>query len=75
LKTSSTIPFSISRAGDVHLDIYDQNGKHILSLINQFLIPAEYSVKLTSEFLSNGLYVCVLKVNSETKTSKILVQK
>jgi hypothetical protein len=75
LKTSSTIPFSISKAGDVHLDIYDQNGKHILNLINQYLIPAEYSVKLTSEFLSNGLYVCVLKVNSETKTSKILVQK
>jgi hypothetical protein len=75
VKSESTIPFSISEAGDVHLDIYDSNGKHMLMLVNQYLIPAEYKIKMTPEFLGNGSYVCVLRVNGQTKTTKILVQK
>jgi hypothetical protein len=75
LKTISTIPFSISKAGDVHIDIFSENGQHIVNLLNQYLLPAEYSVNLDANNLSSGIYICVLKVNGVSKTSRILVQK
>ena len=75
LRTTSTIPFSISKAGDVHLDIFDVNGKHVLNLINQYLLPAEYSVNIDAGNLSSGNYICILKVNGLSKSTGIIVQK
>ncbi|OGU60826.1 MAG: hypothetical protein A2X64_04470 [Ignavibacteria bacterium GWF2_33_9] len=75
LKTSSTIYFSIAKAGNVHLDIYDANGSHCLSLLNQYLLPAEYSANIDAKFLTNGVYLSVLKVNGETRTTKVIVEK
>ncbi|MDT3739976.1 MAG: T9SS type A sorting domain-containing protein [Candidatus Kapabacteria bacterium] len=75
LTSTSVIPFSISKAGDVHVDIYSEDGRHILNLLNQYLLPAEYSVNIQSGNLSSGIYICVLKVNGATKTSRLVVQK
>ncbi len=75
LSSSSTIPFSITKAGNVHLDIYSEDGKHVLNLINQYLLSAEYSVNIDAGNLASGIYLCVLKVNEVAKTSKIVVQK
>lgn len=75
VKNKSAILFSIAQAGDVHLDIYDKTGRHILGLVNQYLIPAEYSVNITSEFLSSGVYICVLNTNGNSKSQKIIINK
>jgi hypothetical protein len=72
--STTAIPFSISKAGNVNLDIFDINGTKVLTLINQYLLAAEYSVNLDAKFLSSGTYICIIEVNGQ-KESRIIALK
>ena len=71
----TTIPFSISKDGNVNLDIYDLSGSKVLTLVNQYLLAAEYSVNLDSKFLTSGTYMCMIEVNGLKKSRMIVVSK
>ena len=58
-----TIPFDLSEEGNVNLEIFDLAGKHQITAVNQFLLPAQYSIDVNLSSLNTGGYVYVLSVN------------
>jgi hypothetical protein len=73
--SATTIPFSISKDGNVNLEIYDLSGNKVLTLVNQYLLAAEYSVNLDSKHLASGTYMCLIQLNGQKKTRMIVVNK
>ena len=72
---STTISYEISRAGDVHLGIYNLNGQLIETLVNGHMVPGHHSMMWNGNELSSGLYFYKLNFEGEVLTKKMLYIK
>ena len=55
--------------------IYDLQGKHIETLINEYQIPGYHSATWNGNSVPSGLYICRLSFGSQTITQKMLFMK
>jgi len=73
---STTISYSIPRAGFVELKIYNMLGREIQTLVNRFQQAGNYHFDFNAIGLSNGVYFYQLKVgNYVSETRKMLYLK
>lgn len=71
------IKFSIKERVPVFIDLYDQSGKKVLTLLdgNLTLSPGEYSVYLNSLNLNSGLYFYTIQAGIFYDTKKMMLIK
>jgi photosystem II stability/assembly factor-like uncharacterized protein len=57
---STTIEYSISKASNIQIKVFDISGREVQSLVNNFLLPGKYSVSFNASNLSSGIYFYTL---------------
>ncbi|RJQ59159.1 MAG: T9SS C-terminal target domain-containing protein [Stygiobacter sp.] len=76
---STSIKFSIPKAGNVKLTVYDILGKEVSTLVNNFLNAGEYNFQFNASSanggLASGIYLYRLETNNFVKTNKMLLMK
>jgi|GEM_PF-4081982 len=66
------IEFDLEKASRVNLDVYSLEGKHIVNIIdNQFRHKGKYALRF-DEQLDPGVYLLMLKTETERRTFKLL---
>jgi hypothetical protein len=72
---STTIKFSVPKAGNVRLVVYDVLGKEVATLVNNFLNAGQYNFQFNASNLASGIYLYRLEAGSFTQTNKMLLMK
>jgi Secretion system C-terminal sorting domain/Domain of unknown function (DUF362) len=73
---STTINFSLMKAANVELNVYDVMGKLVDVIIkSEFKPVGTYKVRYNAEKLSSGVYFAYLKAGSFNKTIKMILMK
>ncbi len=71
----SEVTYEIPYAGHVEIIVYDINGKHLRTLVNETLNSGQHQVDFYSTNLVSGVYFCKLKFGNSIYTQKIVIQK
>ncbi len=61
--TSSIVSYKISTSAHVVLNLYDEKGQQVSTIVDETLSPGEYSASLKAETLPSGIYICVLVID------------
>lgn len=72
---TTNIEFSIPRAADVKLVVYNQLGQTVATLVNEQFSAGSYSVDWNAGELPSGIYFYRLSANDFTQTRKLLLAK
>lgn len=72
---TTTINFSLPKASDVTLKVYDALGNEVMSLVSGFKNEGTHSVLLDASSLSSGIYFYKLQAGSFTATKKLTLVK
>jgi len=68
IENASSLPF-------VQLKIYNSIGREIATLVNEYQLPGNYSIKFDAKGLQSGVYFYQLRTNNFTKTKKMVLLK
>ena len=71
----TTIQFQTSTKALVVLDVFDQTGKKITTLINEELVSGTHQIDFNGNSLPAGLYFYQLKVGNYATTRKMILKK
>jgi hypothetical protein len=69
----SEIKYGIIENTPVTIDLYDLEGKFLMNLVDRNHTPGEYTLKIDSQSLSSGNYLCVLRTVSIEIIKKLTV--
>jgi subtilisin family serine protease len=77
---STTLSFSIKEAGDVALDIYNQKGQKVRSLVNGMMNSGEHQIVWngtddSGRQVASGLYFFRMKSGTYSSTRKMIMMK
>ena len=73
---TTVINFTIPKAGNVTLKVYNSLGQEVATLVNGYKDASNYKVDFNSSNLSSGVYFYTLKVgNNFTQTKKMVLIK
>ena len=75
---STILSYSINSSGNVILDLFDNNGKKIINILNKNQTVGNYEVMLNSEGLTSGIYfvkMSFFKNESNFNQSPVIVRK
>jgi hypothetical protein len=72
---TTTISFTLPRAEDVKLVVYDILGREVATLVNEFKQAGIYDVPFNASSLSSGVYFYRIETKSFTQTKKMLLVK
>jgi hypothetical protein len=72
---TTTISFSLDKAGLVSLKVYNILGTEVASLVNEFKSAGNYSVPFNATSLTSGVYLYKLQVGSQSLTKKLTLMK
>lgn len=77
---STTIRFVLNRTGTARLTIYDLEGRHIVTLLENVLAAGEHQLLWDGRNdrggdIQSGVYLCRLNARGETRTIKMLYLK
>ena len=72
---STTIKFKLNKTEYVRLVIYDALGKEIRTLLDNNILPGDYSLVFNAQGLSSGVYFYTLKVGNAIETKKMVLMK
>ncbi len=72
---STTITFSLEKAGTVTLRIYNILGQEVMSLVNEDLKSGTYSYKFDASRLSSGVYFYSLNAGTFHQVKKMMLLK
>ena len=73
---NTKIEYSVSKASDIQIKVFDITGREVESLVNNFLSPGKYSVDFNASDLSSGIYFYALVSNgSRIDTRKMILLK
>ncbi len=61
---TTVIPFTLSEAGDVRVEIFDAIGRRVASIFREDQQPGEYTINFDGSSLSSGVYMYRLQVNN-----------
>ena len=71
----TTIDYSINKASNVQLKLFNSLGEEMTLLVDEFQYPGSYSVKLEMEKISSGVYYYKLITEDFTATKKMILIK
>ena len=71
----TNIRFSLVRAGDVSLKVYDITGREVSTLLNERKTPGDYVASFSGAGLSSGIYFYSLTAGGYRETRKMLLIK
>jgi hypothetical protein len=72
---TTNIKFSIAKAGNVNIAVYDVNGRKVEELVNGSYNAGTYEVNWNASKYSSGLYFYTLETNEFSETKKMLIIK
>lgn len=72
---ATTIPFTLNKAGDVKLEVYDLLGRLILTQQSHSLAAGEHSYRLNTESLSSAVYLLRISSGNEHQIQKVTLLK
>jgi hypothetical protein len=72
---STTLRFTLPEVGNVQLEIFNTLGQRVALLANENLPSGEHRREINGEALSSGIYIAVLRYQSEVLNCKILILK
>ncbi|MDP1995394.1 MAG: T9SS type A sorting domain-containing protein, partial [Ignavibacteria bacterium] len=72
---STTISFSLPARLDIQLNVFNQLGEKIASLVNETFEAGTYSVVWNGALQPSGIYFCELRVGSNSITKKLILLK
>ncbi len=72
---STSISYSIAKAGVVKLEVFDLLGQKIASLVDQVQTAGEYDVSFEASDIPSGIYIYRLSNNGQTSIRKMTLIK
>jgi hypothetical protein len=72
---STKISFSLPKAGDVKLVVFDILGREIATLVNGFTGAGNHTVDFNAANLSSGVYLYKIQAGDFTETRKMILMK
>jgi hypothetical protein len=72
---TTSINFSIPKAGNVTLKVYDALGKEVATLVDGYKTAQSYQVDFDASSLASGVYFYTLNTNNFTQTMKMILMK
>jgi hypothetical protein len=72
---STTINYSLQRAGNVKLTIYNSLGSKVATLVNEYKSLGSYSVQFNGSNLASGIYLYRLESGNYSATKKFIMLK
>jgi len=69
------INFDIQEDSKIVLKIYDNTGREVRMLVNEFKLAGYYKVELNGSDLSSGVYFCNLQTDKFSDTKKMILLK
>lgn len=72
---STTINFSLPKASNVVIKVFDVLGREVATLLNGEKAAGNYEVNFDASKLSSGLYVYTINAGSFTSTKKMMLMK
>ena len=74
-RNETVIRFRLAERKNVLLDVFDEQGKHITTLLNTSLGAGMQEVKLSGSGLAAGAYYFRLQVGNDIRTGKVVCIK
>jgi hypothetical protein len=71
----ATIRYSIPQTAIVTLEVFDDVGRSVATLVNEKKDAGEYSVQFDASKLGSGVYICRLVAGSNRLTNKLVLVK
>jgi len=71
----TTIAYSIEKATDVRLTVYDVLGREVATLVNEAKKPGMYQVHFDASRFASGIYLYRIQAGSFVKTHKMMLLK
>lgn len=75
VKTNTTIEFVIDKPAHVNLQIWDQYGRVIETLVNESMQAGTHSIEYSPKNLRSGIYYYSLTADKKRKTNRMIVLK
>jgi len=72
---STKISFSLPKAGNVKLVVYDILGREVTTLVNDYLNASNHTVDFNASTLASGVYVYRIEAGSFTAAKKMMLIK
>ncbi len=72
---STVITFSIPKASQVTLKIYDILGQEVKTLVNDSKMPGKYTISFNASSLSSGVYFYALRAGKYFQVKKMMLLK
>jgi hypothetical protein len=72
---TTTISFSLQKAGKVMLDVYNTVGQKVATLVNDKMTAGEHEVTFNGKDMASGVYLYRLTANNVTLTKKMMLIK
>jgi len=72
---STVINFTIPKAGNVSLKVYNVLGQEVATLLDGFKTAQTYNVRFDAAGLSSGVYIYTLKTGDQSISKKMLLLK
>jgi hypothetical protein len=69
------ISYDLSEPGQVSLDVFNVNGKYVLTLVSEYQQAGSYTVHFNAEKLPTGIYYYRLTDGAQLQTKKMLLIK
>lgn len=71
----TSIEYETENAGFIKLSIFDQQGRKIFQLVNEFHLPGRYSVEFNANSLPEGLYYYSIRDRNNIITRKMVLKR
>jgi hypothetical protein len=72
---TTEISYTIAKAGNVTLKVYNMLGQYVATLVNGFQPANTYKVNFNASGLSSGMYLYELRTGSSVMTKKMVLMK
>ncbi len=72
---STTIGYSVPKAGNVKVEVFDILGRKVVELLNTNVNPGNYKIVFDASAYTSGMYIVRLSAPEVTLTKKILLVK
>lgn len=72
---STVIPYEVSTASKVTIEVYNVTGRKITNLVNRQHSPGSYTVQFKADNLGSGIYFYKLKSGSYSKVKRMMLIK
>ena len=72
---STAISYTIAKAGNVSLKVYNMVGQEVATLVNGYQAANTYNIKFNASNLASGVYVYELRAGNNVTSKKMVLMK